>query len=348
MQRRYFVQLFILLLLFNSCKKENNTSCALNDALYSKADYPIGVAVEPYKLIFSTPYYNITASQFNRISPENCMKFEYIHPNQNQYYWDEMDSLVQFCKTYSKSIHGHTLIWHKQLPEWVLNFSGDESAWESLLKDHIQTIMLRYKQNIYSWDVVNEAFNEDGTLRNSIWRTKLGDRYIELAFQYAREADPNAKLFYNDYNLESNPNKRTAVLQYFDNMKNRGIEIDGIGMQMHVSLYSPDVNDIALSFQEITEHGYLLHISELDIAINIYKKLEYPSKEKFLQQADYLGKIVANYNQLNKQYQFGITFWGVSDADTWLVNFYNRPEYPLLFDNLYAPKSAYCKLLDVL
>lgn len=216
------------------------------------------------------------------------------------------------------------------------------------MKLHIQTIVEHFKNKVTAWDVVNEAFNEDGTLRNSIWKQKIGIGYIEKAFLFANEANPNALLFYNDYNLESNPIKRNSVLSLLKNLRNRGVKVDGIGVQMHVSTYYPEPTQIAIAFQEIITDKFKIHVSELDISVNPLGKNIIPSESLFNEQANLLGSIVFNYNQIPKQYQYGITFWGISDKNSWIRSFYNREDYPLLYDDNYMPKPCYYKIYKVL
>jgi endo-1,4-beta-xylanase len=217
-----------------------------------------------------------------------------------------------------------------------------------LLKTHIQTIVGRYKNDILSWDVVNEAFLEDGSLRNSLWLQKLGPAYIEKAFRYAREVAPDALLFYNDYNLESNPAKLNSVLKLLNALRNRGVRVDGIGVQMHVSIAYPEPAQIAKAFQQISTEQYRVHVSELDVSVNPFGRDLEPNAKIWQQQADLLGAIVLHYRQIPQQLQFGITLWGVSDQNSWIRYFYQRADYPLLYDDQYQPKPAYCKMKELL
>jgi endo-1,4-beta-xylanase len=342
------VCLLSLLIFFLGCKKEEISKCNDNIGLFTLSNYPIGTAIDFTELESNPLYKSVAIKQFNSITAENIFKADYIHPEPLLFNWTQADSLVSFCENNSKRLHGHTLIWHKQLPQWVLDFQGSPSDWEQLMKVHIQTIVAHFKNKVKAWDVVNEAFNEDGTLRNSIWRQKIGIGYIEKAFQFAKEADPNTLLFYNDYNLESNPIKRKSVLSLLKNIRSKGVKVDGIGIQMHVSTYYPEASQIASSFQEIAADNFKIHVSELDISVNPLSKDIIPNEQLFIEQANLLGSIVFNYNQIPKQYQYGITFWGISDKNSWIRNFYNREDYPLLYDDNYLPKPCYCKLMTIL
>lgn len=338
----FFAFLFFIL----SCrKKENNSSsCSTDTPLHNYFKYPVGVAIEPLELNSNPDYRLIATEQYNSITPENIFKPSYLHPDKNLFYWDEADSLVSFCKNNNKRVHGHTLIWHQQLPSWIETFDGNEQEWNDLFKNHIQTIVAHFKNKVIAWDVVNEAFNEDGTLRNTIWLQKIGPSYIEKAFIYADEADNNTLLFYNDFNLEFNPTKLNAVTSYFNALRNRGVRVDGIGLQMHISIQYPEVSQIASALKKAASHYYKIHLSELDISVNPTGKGVDLNSDVFIQQANLLQSIVKLYNELPEEYQYGITFWGVSDANSWIRSFYNRIDYPLLFNENYLPKPAYCNL----
>lgn len=342
------IVLLVLMTFFTGCKREETTKCNDHIGLYAFSSYPIGTAIDVIELGYDSLYKSIATKQFNSFTPENIFKAEYIHPEPLRFNWSEADSLVSFSQNDNKRIHGHTLIWHQQLPKWILDYQGSTADWEQLMKVHIQTIITHFKTKVMAWDVVNEAFNEDGTLRNNIWKQKIGVGYIEKAFLYAREADPNVLLFYNDYNLESNPTKRNSVLALLNNLRNRGIKVDGIGIQMHISTYYPEQTQIASSFQEIAADNYKVHVSELDISVNPLGKDIIPSETLFNEQADLLGNIVLNYNKIPEQYQYGITFWGISDKNSWIRSFYNKEDYPLLYDDNYQPKPCYCKLINTL
>lgn len=339
--------IFLVIFLIG-CNKTNQVNCKDNLGLFTYTHYPIGVAIDFAELNQTKEYRGIAIRDFNQITAENIFKMEYLHPEPDLFEWANADSLVKFCKANQKKLHGHTLIWHQQIPDWVLNFKGSRTEWDYLMQTYINTVVAHFKGDIVGWDVVNEAFNEDGTLRNNIWFQNMGSSYIEKAFLYAQEADPNALLFYNDYNLESNPNKRNSVIRLFDNLRKRGVKIDGIGLQSHISIAQPDIAEIATALQQFADHKYKIHISELDISVNPLGKDIEPNQQLFDQQANLLKKLIINYNQVPVQYQYGITFWGISDKNSWIRPYYNRDDYPLLFDDQYLPKPAYCALLESL
>lgn len=331
-----------------NCKKTSTSACNDSDGLQQESNFPIGVAININEFKNNPTYKSIADKQFNSFTAENIFKAEYLHPEETIFDWTDADALSDFCLTSGKRLHGHTLIWQQQLPQWILNYSGSAADWEKLFKNHIETIVLHFKGKVTSWDVVNEAFNDDGTLKNNIWKQKIGDTYIEKAFTYAHDADPDVLLFYNDFSLESNPTKRNSIIHYFNNLRVRGVKIDGIGLQMHVSISSPEASQVAESLQDIVANNYKIHISELDISVNPLSQNIHPNQALFENQADYLGKIILNYKQVPSKFQYGITFWGVSDKDSWIPAYFNREDYPLLYDNNYLPKPAYCKLKEIL
>ncbi|WP_421752118.1 endo-1,4-beta-xylanase [Croceimicrobium sp.] len=338
----------IIVLLASACKPKHTESCTLEPALYQVADFPIGCAVDLNQLEFNPNYAQLLGQQFNQLSPENLMKAEHIHPQVNTYNWSEADRLVNYCQQESKSLHGHTLIWHQQLPTWMEHFSGTKSEWEAMFKDHIQSMCRHFKGKVRAWDVVNEAFNEDGTLRNSIWKQHLGAGYIEKAFRYAHEADPDALLFYNDFNLVLSPKKREAVLGLLKSLKQRGVPVNGIGLQMHISIAFPENRAMESAFQDFSEAGFLVHISELDISVNPYGGALNNDSNLWERQAQKLAVVLSLYKQIDHSRQYGITFWGLSDADSWIPSAFNREDYPLLFDVNYQAKAAYCKMKESL
>lgn len=345
------IALIIIGILFNSsCRKEEISHCNIQDkSLADCVNFYCGNVVDLNRMSFNLDYERIVNTQFNSVTAENIMKPESLHPSENTFYWTEADRLADYCASNSKRLHGHTLIWHQQLPHWMLNFQGDKTDWEHMMREHIFQIVNHFKGKVTSWDVVNEAFNDDGTLRNSIWKENIGSSYIEKAFQYAHEADPDAKLFYNDYSITLNPVKRKAILSFLNNLKARGIPIDGIGAQMHIFNGFPENIEISNAIDDIWKNDYLVHISELDISINPFsKQIKEAPKGELIRQAEKYLYIFKTYDKIPDRYKFGITIWGVGDSDSWIRSHYNRDDFPLLFDDNYQPKNAYCKLISKL
>lgn len=321
------------LIMITACKKQAFTTCDTS-SIYSHTSFPVGVAVDESQLRTNDLYRDIVINQFNSITGENAFKFVNVEPEPYLYSWAATDYIAAFAKQYNKRLHGHCLVWHNQLPGWVFTYQGDFRA---MLQDHITQEVGRYKETILSWDVVNEAFNEDGTLRNTIWLDKLGIDYIKMAFEFAHAANPRAKLFYNEYNLEWNTVKLKGVIDFLTQLKLKGVPIDGIGMQMHINNTFPAINNVADAAKKIADAGFLVHFSEMDVSMEgMHSQFVLTGAEQ-QEQARRYASVFTTYSQVSSQYQFGITLWGVDDGDSWLSQ-----GAPLLFDGNYQAKPAYC------
>lgn len=318
---------------------------AVDTTLQQFLPFKVGAAVNISLLKNNYRYSALVVREFNSLTAENAMKFAALHPSASTYNWSDADYLVSFAQVHNKRLHGHTLIWHQSVPSWVTAFQGDSAAWESLLKTHIQTVVTHFKGKVVSWDVVNEALEDNGSLRNSIWLQKLGPDYIARCFQYAHDADPSAVLFYNDYGHEYSATKRTAIINLVTALKNRGVPVHGIGMQFHTRYTQTDAN-IAAAIHTAAATGLKVHLSELDIALNPDNNPSLaltPSLAE--QQANKYLFVVKTYNSLPAGEKFGITTWNVTDADSWIPGHYNRPDWPLPFDANYARKPAYHSMI---
>lgn len=316
--------------------------------LQSISPFPVGVAVDVGRLLSHTPYRTVAETHFNSFTAENSMKMSALRPDASSFYWDEADTLAAFCKQLGARLHGHTLVWHNQNPDWVENFQGTPEQWAAMLKKHIQTVVARYKGTATTWDVVNEAFDDNGGLRPTIWRQHLGDDYIAQCFQWAREADPTAQLLYNDYNVEENGAKLQAVLLMLDDFQKRGIPIDGIGFQMHILDTYPPLPSIHAAVQAVQQRGVLIHFSELDVSLNFAKTATALTEGMKQRQRQRVEDIVSLYRTIPAAQQVGITLWGIADTDSWIPNFFSRLDWPLLFDEQYNPKPALYGFLDAL
>ncbi|GAF66596.1 endo-1,4-beta-xylanase [Bacillus sp. TS-2] len=319
-----------------------------------KDDFLIGAAVTP-KTIDSQK--ELIVQHFNSITAENEMKFERVHPLENQYSFEEADKLIEFANNHKLQMRGHTLVWHNQTPPWMFEQSdGSELEREALLsrmKAHIDTVLNRYYGKIYAWDVVNEAISDsDGQfLRDSKWRDIIGDDFIEKAFTYARAADPNALLFYNDYN-EFVPEKRDKIYQLIKSMIDKGVPIDGIGLQGHWNLEYPSIDLMKQGIEKYASLGLQLHITELDVSMFLHEDkrtdLKAPTKEMLELQAIRYKEIFSLLKEYRKHIT-SVTFWGVADDYTWLDNFpvRGRKNWPFLFDQFHKPKQSYHELLKL-
>ena len=312
----------------------------------------------------------IIAAQFNSISPENALKWQSIHPRPDGYNFDPADHYVAFGEKYKMFIVGHCLVWHSQTPRWVFeDDQGKPLTREALLDrmhDHIRTVVGRYKGRIGGWDVVNEALNEDGTMRQSPWYRIIGEDFLVKAFQFAHEADPQAELYYNDYNLE-NEAKRKGAVELIRKLKTAGTAISGVGLQGHNKMDWPTPRQEAETIEAFAALGVRLHITELDVdvlprttrqntadisavATATAESNPYTAGlPEEVQQA--LARRYAELFEVFVQHRDAIsrvTFWGVTDGDSWLNNFptRGRTNYPLLFDRAGKPKPAYGAVLQ--
>ncbi|MGK2862857.1 MAG: endo-1,4-beta-xylanase [Chitinophagaceae bacterium] len=323
--------------------------------------FAIGVAVSPRAL--KTDEASLIRQQFNSMTPENAMKMGPIHPKENEYYWKDADSIAAFARRNNLKLRGHTLCWHSQAPGWFFTDSatGKQVTKEVLLKrlkDHITTVVNRYKDVIYAWDVVNEAISDkkDEYFRPSLFYQICGEEFVTRAFQYAHEADPKALLFYNDYN-EINASKREKIFKMVKSLKEAGVPIHGVGLQGHWAINEPTETQLDSTLSRFAELGLQLQITELDISV--YPK-EHESRDR--KAGDYdttftpekesrqieMYKMCFEAFRKYKQVLTGVTFWNISDRHSWLDNFpvRGRKDYPLLFDKDLNPKIAYWQLVN--
>ena len=352
----YVICLSIITLILSGCSKNETTgggnpvtpppAPVIDTNLYKLMPFPVGASLNANLMRNNSKYNGVVTREYNSITAENVMKFGALQPSQNNFNWTDADYLVSYAQQNNKRIHGHTLNWYNSLPSWVTNFSGDSAAWENLLKTHIQTVVAHFKGKVASWDVVNEAFLDDGTVRNSIWVQKLGADYVARCFQYAHEADPDALLFYNDYGHEYSAPKRAAILNMIASFKTRSIPIHGIGMQFHVTHTQTDAN-IRDAVSDAASTGLKVHISELDVRVNNNKVqgLVFTNALSTLQAARYKF-IVQTYNTIPASLKFGITTWNVGDADSWIPAWLGAPDWPLPFDANYLRKPAYYGIIE--
>lgn len=332
-----------LVALFSCRKKNRETACQNPEtSLYKLADFPVGTAVNVELLQTNTAYREIVISQFSMIKPENSYLLYKIQPQPGIFDFSELDYLVDFCSTYHKRLEGANLMYQLYLPAWIRNFQGSREDWEVLSKTHIQAVVRRYKGIIKSWMVVNEALNEDGTLQENIWLEHLGSGYIEKFFRWTAEADPDVDLFYNDFNLESNPVKLKAALDLVEGLRAQGIRVTGLGLQMHIHDIFPTVEEINKAALLTASHDLKVYYSEWDISLNTTNNKASLTESMKQRQRDLVNKIVLGYKELPEKFQYAISFWNVGDADSWIRPQFHRMDWPLLFDDNYQRKPAYC------
>jgi endo-1,4-beta-xylanase len=336
-----------------ACVQAQSDEKGLKD--YYANYFPIGVAVYPGAL--KNEEGTFIAKNFASLTAENAMKSGPIHPKENEYFWKDADSIVAFSVRNKFKVRGHTLVWHNQTPKWLFVDSDGKNVSKDILlqrmRDHIHAVVGRYKGKIYAWDVVNEAVsdNPDEFLRPSLWYQICGEEFIEKAFQYAHEADPDALLFYNDYN-EIDAGKREKIIRLINNLKAKGIPIHGIGLQGHWSIYEPTKETLEKTLGDFSKTGLTLQITELDISVYAKEhsrrepkpgEANSPlTKEQEEKQTEVYKMCFELFRKYQKQLS-GVTFWNVSDKYSWLDDFpvRGRKDYPLLFDKSLKPKNAF-------
>lgn len=342
------IVLFFSLLLIVANSNAQSPVKGLKD--YYKNYFPIGVAVGPRNLTDSAQR-QLILTQFNSLTPENAMKMKPIHPQENTYNWEDADAIVDFAQAHHMRVRGHNLCWHQETPDWIIHDKDGKLVSKevllSRLKEHIYTVVKRYKGKLYAWDVVNEAVADGGDqpLRNSVWYQICGEDFIFKAFQYAHEADPKAVLFYNEYGTE-NPVKRERVYQLLKRMIDAGVPVNGIGLQAHWSIGDPSEEALIASIKRFSSLGLKVQITEMDVSVYTNKDKDpgdanfTPEREQ--KQADLYAMAFKVFREY-KKYITGVTFWNVSDKGSWLDNFpiRGRKNYPLLFDQNLQPKKAY-------
>lgn len=316
--------------------------------------FKIGAAVNP-AVIRSEG--ELITKHFNSITAENQMKFGTLHPQEDRYDFAEADEIADFARSNRMALRGHTLVWHNQTSEWVFTdpATGGPASRELLLKrlkSHIDTVVGRYKGLAYAWDVVNEAIEDktDKVLRETKWLELLGEDYLHQAFRMAHEADPEALLFYNDYN-ETNPVKRQKIYKLVQSLLEQGAPVHGIGMQAHWNIYSPSLDEIRDAIELYSSLGVQLHITELDISVFAHDDkrtdLTAPTAEMLELQAkryEEIFRLFREYSSITS-----VTFWGVSDSYTWLDHFpvRGRKNWPFLFDAKGEPKESFRRVTGV-
>lgn len=353
----------------SSCNNKINTQSTGSTSLKNayNGDFYIGTALDINQIEEKDPKVtNFIAKEFNAITAENIMKSMFVHPEKDKFDFETSDKFVAFGKKHKMFIHGHTLIWHSQLPKWLSEIN-DSAEMNAALENHITTIVKKYKGQVDSWDVVNEAVNDDGTLRQSVFLKTLGEDFIAKSFQLAAAADPKVELYYNDYSM-TNPAKRSGVIRMVKKIQEKGIKIDGIGMQGHWHLNRPTIEEIEKSIIEYSNLGVKVSITELDVSVlpspyglqgaevsqrfeNNEKMNPYPKTLPDSMQV----KLAQRYNDIFKLFLkhkdkiSRVTFWGVNDTQSWLNDFpiKGRTDYPLLFDANLQPKKAYESVISL-
>jgi endo-1,4-beta-xylanase len=284
------------------------------------------------------PYRELASTQLTSVTPENAMKWGLVEPLQGEFDWKGADALVAFAKANGQKIRGHTLVWHSQLPLWLINGAFRPDEVRDLMVAHITEEVGRYKGDIYAWDVLNEPFTDDGAWRRSIWYDAMGPHYVATALKAARAADPAAKLYINDYNVETDGPKMRALYDLVATLKRAGAPIDGVGLQSHfvAGAVPKDIQSVMEKFPSL---GVDVAVTELDLRIRL------PADDKALamQAADYASVVRACRATPRC---VGVTTWGVTDDRSWIPSFFSGYGAALPFDEAYRPKPAVAAMTE--
>jgi endo-1,4-beta-xylanase len=314
----------------------------------------------------------IVARQFDSVTSENVLKWEKVHPEPDRYAFEPADRYVAFGEQHGMAVIGHVLVWHHQTPDWVFaGANGGPANRETLLgrlKAHVEKVVGRYRGRIHGWDVLNEAFEDDGAWRETPWRKGIGPDYVEKAFALAHAADPQAELYYNDFNLWK-PAKRKAVIALVKSLRAKGLRVDAVGEQAHWGIADPPLAEIEAMLRDFDAAGIAVSLTELDIDVlprdpamwgaDLSKKLALKAKTNVYPDglpADKQQELARRYADVfalvlkHRATVRRVTLWGVTDAQSWLNDFPipGRVNYPLLWDREARPKPAFQAVADVL
>ncbi|HEY4233628.1 MAG TPA: endo-1,4-beta-xylanase [Lacipirellulaceae bacterium] len=339
-----------------------------------KNDFVIGTCISNAQLDGKEPArLSLAAEQFSSITPENCLKWLLVHPEPDKYDFERADKYVEFGEKNHMFIVGHNFVWHNQTPNWIFEDKdgkpADRETVLTRLKEHIETVMGRYKGRIKGWDVVNEAIDDNGHMRQTMWMKTVGADYIEKAFEYAHETDPDAELYYNDFKLYV-PAKRKAAIALVKRLKAKGLRVDAIGEQVHWDLKYPSIADAETTINELAADTGKMMITEMDIDVlpapnselagnaeisrTYESRKEYDPYSKGLT-AEVQQKLADRYAELfqlflkHRDVIKRVTLWGTDDGTSWLNTWpvTKRTSYPLLFDRELKPKPAFEAVINV-
>lgn len=359
----------LIALTFSMCNCPNLIGQTLREAFADK--FLIGAALNT-RIVGTNNQeeQQLVRNQFSAVVAENCMKMESVQPIEGHFEFTAGDSLCTLAEKNNQIVTGHCLVWHSQAPKWFFtDANGNTVSREVLIermRTHIYTVAGHFKGKIIGWDVVNEAFERDGSFRRSPFYEIIGPDFISLAFQFAHEADPDAELYYNDYDMAS-PNKRKAVVELVKDLKSKGLKIDGIGMQSHLA-FDTNLDEYEKSLEAFAETGVKVMATELDLSLLPYPRkgmgaaietnFDYQShfdpykngvpEEKLAEQTEFYTKLFDIYLRYSNDVT-RVTFWGVTDGDSWKNDWpiHGRTDYPLPFGRDLKAKPFVSKLIKM-
>lgn len=333
-----------LLLLLIGCVSSFGSQDVPLRVLAEKLNIHIGFAARNnfWSLPDAEKYMEVAKREFNILTPENQMKWDTIHPERNRYNFEPAERHVEFALENDMIVHGHTLVWHNQLPGWLTDQEWSKEELLNVLEDHIKTVVSHFRGRVKIWDVVNEAVSDSGTYRESIWYRTIGPEYIEKAFIWAKEADPDAILIYNDYNIEEINAKSNFVYNMIKNLREKGVPIDGIGFQMHIDYRGINYESFKKNLERFAELGLQIYITEMDVRIPLGGSVEYYLKK----QAEVYRRIFEIC--LDNPAVRAIQFWGFTDKYSWVPGFFKGYGKALIFDENYNPKPCYFAIRELM
>jgi endo-1,4-beta-xylanase len=315
-----------------------------------KAGILVGTAVRP-SLLSEAAYAATLAHEFNMVEPEDAMKWWTVRRSADGFDFQQGDQIVRFAQMHSMKVRGHCLVWDHNNPEWLEQGRFTPEQMSHLLKEHITTVMRHYAGQVFAWDVVNEALDENGRFKDSPWYNRPGiglegknEAYVEQAFRWAHKADPDALLFYNEGGGEGLNRKSDAVYAMVKDFRLRNIPIDGVGLQMHISQLDFDPSAVSANIQRLTKLGLQVHITEVDVSLPLDSGGS-PAADDVLRQADIYRSIVRLC--LQNPSCTAIQTWGFTDKYSWIGSHsHGTHGAALLFDRLYRPKPAYDAVIE--
>ncbi|KAF6753958.1 glycosyl hydrolase family 10 protein [Ephemerocybe angulata] len=281
----------------------------------------------------------ILKTEFGMFTPEYSMKWNFIQASQGKFTFDNSDKVVDWARKNDKQIRGHTLVWHQNIPDWV-DAITDKASLTKVIENHIGKVVGRYRGRVYAWDVVNEVFNENGTFRNSVFHRVLGQDFIPLAFEAAHKADPNARLYINEYNLDFPGPKIDAMMNLIQSLQSKNVSIHGIGTQSHLTS-NKTVDTVPAQLKRLASTKLDVAITELDIRLKRPVDDEKLAKQK--QEYELVTRACLEINNC-----VGVSMWGVSDKDSWIPSTLPEFDAPLLWNKKFERKVAYKGVVGVL
>ena len=323
-------------------------------SLKSVASYPVGMIASAQKLTNNSQtnqdFRAALNNDFNSITAENDMKMANMFSGPDTYDWSDGDAIVAYAAENGMRVHGHALIWHESIPGWLQSFDGTDEEFQAQIEGYVKATVAHFAEAkmtvdgeevsvVSGWDVVNEAIDGAG-LRSSLFSQRMGPNYMRLAFAWAREADADVKLFYNDYNIAGQASKRNGILNLVvKDLQDNDIAIDGVGLQMHIQYNFPSSGEITNALNDIAATGLLVHISELDIKANPDNDISELTEERAALQEDKFKEVTEQFKALPDAQKYGITVWGLRDSESWISD--GGTEWPLLFDDNFNFKISH-------